>query len=68
MCSRVQCIRDETNSFVGDEWKKASTREKKDFIKEKIMKNEENFYAVISEYKDFSVEPYDYDNDSLGYP
>lgn len=67
VCSRVQCIRDEMNSFVGDEWKKASTREKKDFIKEKIMKNEENFNAVISEYKDFSVEPYDFDNDSLGY-
>ena len=67
VCSRVQCIRDEMNSFVGDEWKKASTREKKNFIKEKIMKNEENFNAVISEYKDFSVEPYDFDNDSLGY-
>ncbi len=67
VCSRIQCIRDEMNSFVGDEWKRASTKEKKDFIKEKIMKNEENFKAVISEYKVFSVEPYDFDNDSLGY-
>ena len=46
---------------------KLQQEKKKDFIKEKIMKNEENFNAVISEYKDFSVEPYDFDNDSLGY-
>ena len=67
VCSRVQCIRDEMNSFVGDEWKKASIREKKSFIKEKIMKNVDNFNAIILEYKNFSVEPYDFDNDSLGY-
>lgn len=67
VCARIQCIRDEMNSFIGDEWKKASTRDKKNFIKEKIMKNEESFKAVISEYKNFSVEPYDFDNDSLGF-
>ena len=67
VCARIQCIRDEMNSFVGDEWKKGSIRDKKNFIKEYIMKNEEIFKAVISEYKNFSVESYDFDNDPLGF-
>lgn len=67
VCARIQCIRDEINSFVGDEWKKVSTRDKKNLIKEKVMKNEESFKAVISEYKNFSVKPYDFDNDPLGF-
>ena len=67
VCARIQCIRDEMNLFIGDEWKKVSTRDKKNFIKEKVMKNEERFKAVICEYKNFSVEPYDFDNDPLGF-
>ena len=29
VCSRVQCIRDEMNSFVGDEWKSFNKRKRK---------------------------------------
>lgn len=66
-CSRIRVIRNEMNEFVGDEWKKASVKDKKNFIKEKIMKNKDNFDNVISEYKKCTVEPYDFDNDSLGF-
>lgn len=66
VCTRIQCIRDEMNSFVGEEWKKASVRDKKNFIKENVMKNKERFESVISEYRKFFVEPYDFDNDPLG--
>lgn len=67
VCSRIRVIRNEMNEFVGDEWKKASVKDKKNFIKEKIMKNKDNFDNVISEYKKYTVEPYDFDNDSLGF-
>lgn len=67
VCSRIRVIRNEMNEFVGDEWKKASVKDKKNFIKEKIMKNKDNFYNVISEYKKYTVKPYDFDNDSLGF-
>ncbi len=67
VCERIQIIRDEMNSFVGDEWRKASTKEKKNFIKENVMKDKVKFDNVISEYRKFSIEPYDFDNDHLGF-
>lgn len=67
VCSKIQVIRNEMNGFVGEEWSKVSTRYKKDFIKEKIMKKPENFESVIAEYKKYKVDAYDFDNDPVGF-
>lgn len=67
VCSQIREIKNEINIVIGDEWKRVSVRDKKEFIKEKIMKNKRIFESVISEYKNYTVEPYDFDNDPLGF-
>lgn len=67
VCRRINAIKEEMNNWVGDEWNKASIRQKKEFIKNKIMKNVNCFEDVMKEYKKFSVKPYDFENDSIGY-
>lgn len=67
VCEKLQAIRNEINSFIGDEWKKASTKDKKDFIKEKVMKDKTRYESVISEYKKYTVDPYDFDKDPIGF-
>lgn len=67
VCSKIQVIRSEMNDFVGDEWRRTSTSYKKDFIKEKIMKKPENFEKIITEYKKYKIDAYDFGNDSVGF-
>lgn len=67
VCARIASIKSEMNEIVGDEWKKASSKIKKDFIKNKIMKNSFIVEDIISEYNDFKLSPYDFDKDPIGF-
>lgn len=67
VCAENNLIRSEINDVIGDGWKNVSISEKKKFIKEVIMKDEAKFKNVIADYKKYKIQPYDFEDDKVGF-
>lgn len=66
VCFRINSIRNEINSAIGSEWSKYSKSDKKKELKKILFKNKELLLEVIKEYRNYSLENYDFINDPMG--
>lgn len=66
VCMEMELIRAEINGIIGDEWSKLSKSTKKEFIRKNIMNNPKHLNKLLSSYKSYKVEKYDFENDKLG--
>ena len=67
VCTKNQVIRNEINRVVADEWSEMTVSEKKKFVKEHVMKHKNIFDMLVKQYKQFSVDEYDFQNDPVGF-
>lgn len=70
-CEKIRAIRNEINSMIGEEWSNLSKKEKqkvakKEIIFEKVMKKPSAVKNLIDEFKEYSIENYDFDIDKVG--
>lgn len=66
VCREIECIRNEVNDVVSENWSQIPTSDKKRFIKENIICNNHILNRLINEYKNNNVERYDFEKDPLG--
>lgn len=53
-----EAIRDEINALICDRWSKMATREKKQYLLERVFKNPDKLKRIVDSYNRSSVEPF----------
>lgn len=66
ICMLNDKVRDEINKQIGDDWKKMTTASKKYAARRVVLHNSELIKSLIQEYRNFSLDPYDFVLDPLG--
>ncbi len=66
ICMLNEKVRSEINRQIGDDWKKMTTTAKKHAARRVVLQDSELIKSLIYEYREFSLDPYDFLLDPLG--